>query len=301
MKTRYFQYSYIALVIFYIALVALTPVDTQTMSRYNLSEPVVRLIGLSVSIPLTLIWLVALYGYSRFKSYAELIVDEKEGEAFGAIANGLMALVVSLPVISLASMMLNRISENSPNLETVTTIVGSYLPIVFQLAAFVLLAHGAIKLLSTVKPKHNITHSPAVMFGIIAFTSIFTYIIVARPFGGTVAENYAMPAWLVTVSIIVPLTFAWYMGGLAIYSLYVYRHKTRGIVYRRMLNSLVAGLGTIVMLSIIIQIVVSIAEQLTRLNFTPLLGIIYLLIAFYAVGYGLVAKGAHQLRKIEEV
>jgi hypothetical protein len=51
----------------------------------------------------------------------------------------------------------------------------------------------------------------------------------------------------------------------------------------------------------VLQFLTTITEQLNRLNLAPLLIVLYLLIAFYAVGYALVARGAKKLKKIEDV
>jgi hypothetical protein len=301
MMMKRFQYVFIALVLAYLLLTFFTPIDPATTARYGLSEFQVRLIGMSVSVPIALIWLVALYGYTRFQAYSELIRKEKEGKAFREITKGIMVLTLSLPATALLTSLLRRIAVDVPEVLQILPISRSVAPLMFQLFAFSLLASGSAMLLNTVKPKVSVVFPPSVVLGLIAIVSIFTYIITARPFGGSVYENYQMPEWLVVIAIVIPFLYAWQQGALAIYKIHLYRKHSVGVLYRRMLTSMVAGLSAIVASAILIQVFGSISQSLQRLNFTPLLIIVYGLILLYGVGYVLLARGARQLKKIEEV
>lgn len=302
MRIKRFQYLFLMLVVGYILLTLVTPIDAATTARYHLSEMQVRMIGLTISVPLALIWLVALYGYTRFKTYAETIAKEKEGKAFSEIAKGIMVLALSLPLTSIISSLLRQLALAQPDMATAVSIGRTYLPIIFQIIAFMYLANGAAKLLDTLRPKFSRKpYSPAIVLAFISFISLFTYVIVARPLGGTVEANYAMPAWAVVLTVVIPLIFAWYHGAIAIHQLYIYRKKVMGSLYQHMLTDLVAGLAMIAGIAIMVQILASISESLSKLNFTPILMMVYILLALYAVGYGLLAKGARRLKKIEEV
>lgn len=296
-----FHYLYLILVLGYLLLTMLTPVDAAAMQRYHLSEPQLRLLGMTVSIPLAVIWLVALYGYTRFQAYSDTIAKAKEGKAFKEITKGLMILALSLPATALASSILRLITSDHTGLTGYAVIGRSYLPLIFQLLAFSLLASGSAKLVKLLKPKVTRTIADWVIIGLIAAASLFAYLIVARPFGGTVADNYSLPAWVVVLTLVIPFLFAWYKGGLAIYQLYLYQRRVNGPLYRRIVADLVAGLSTITIIAILIQALVSVTEKLNRLDFTPLLTLVYALVFLYAIGFGLVARGARQLKKIEEV
>ena len=301
MRMKRFQYLYIVLVLGYLLLTLLTPVDPATTQRYHLSELQVRLVGMTVSVPLALIWLGALYGYTRFQAYSQAIAKEKEGKAFQEITRGIMLLALYLPFTSISSSLVRWMTLENPGLATYGVIGKSFVPVVFQLLAFSFLASGSAKLLKLLRPKVTIRYTDYAIAGMIFLASMFTYIVVARPFGGSVANNYALPAWLVVLTIVIPFLFAWYKGALKVYQIYLYRKHVVGNLYREMLKNLVAGLSTIIVSAILIQVLASVSASLTRLNFTPLLILVYVLIAIYAVGYGLLARGARQLKKIEEV
>jgi hypothetical protein len=294
-----FHYLYIVLVLGYLLLTLLAPVDAATMHRYHLSESQIRLIGLTVSIPLAAIWLTALYGYSRFQAYTDVIAKEKEGPAFKEITQGIMILALSLPASSLVSVIIRQITSDPSGTSAYATIGKSFIPMIFQLIAFTLLAAGSSKLLKMLRPKVVMRHADWVIFSMILVASLFVYLVVARPLGGSVLETYAMPAWAIVILLVVPLLYAWYKGVLAVYQLYLYQRRVAGHVYRRMLIDLVGGLAAVIITSILIQAFVSLSESLNRLNFTPLLIIVYVLVVCYAIGFGLLARGARQLNKIE--
>ena len=296
-----FQYLYIILVLGYLLLTLLTPIDPATAQRYHLSEMQLRMISMTVSLPLAAIWLVALYGYTRFQAYTEAIAKEKEGTAFKEITLGIMILALYLPVASITTALLRSLALSYPAFASYMVIGRSYIPVIFQVVAFSLLASGSAKLLQLLRPKITLRYADYVMAGLVFAASVFTYIIVARPFGGSVSENYALPTWAVVMTLVAPFLFAWYKGGLAVYQLYLYRKHASGHLYRHMFKNLVAGLAAITVTAILIQVVSSVSVGLTKLNFTPLLILVYVLIALYAVGYGLLARGARQLKKIEEV
>jgi hypothetical protein len=301
MRTTRFQYFFIALVLFYLLLTFFTPIDPATTARFGLSEFQVRLIGMSISIPMAGIWLIALYGYTRFQAYSDMIRKEKEGKAFQEITKGLMILTLSLPTATLITAILRRVALDVPSVGTIVPFGRSFAPMLFQVFALSILASGSLRLLGTLKPKVKVKYTRSIIVGLIAVCCIFTYVITARPFGGSVSENYAAPEWLVIAALVIPFLYAWQRGAVAVYNFYLYKKHVHGPVYSKMLTNLVSGLSIIILSSIFIQVVTSVSQNFQRLNFTPILISVYVLIFVYGVGFVLLARGARQLRKIEEV
>lgn len=301
MKSRTLVYAYILVVVAYLATVLFFPLDPTALERYNISSIQLRLIGLSMAIPLILVWFMSLYGFLKFRSYANLITKEKEGPAYDKLATGLMVLSFSLPANSLIAAVLNYFALEYPGFADVALILRNYSSLLSQLAAFYILSQGAALLVATLKPKVKIIHSRGVVASIIAFSSLFTWLSMASPFGGSPVDTYQMPELVVILTLVIPYLITWYVGLLSAYRLSVYYHKINGEIYKKCLSKLVAGIGVIIGLSIAIQLLVSVSEKLSRLNFTPLLLLVYLLVGIYVVGFGLVAFGARQLKKIEEV
>lgn len=295
-------YLFIALAAVYAAMVLILPADPATLERYDITQAGARLLNLTVILPAEAIWFAALYGYIRLKSYTRLIGGSAEGSPFNRLADGLGILALSLPLRSVVSAVLNHLAVNDPGLDAVATVVSNYTGLALSLVSFMLIASGARGLLLSLRSRNR--DGPVSNYAVLALillSSIFTWLILSGPAGsGAVTEAYQTPPWVVILTLAVPYLFAWYQGALATYRLYIYKNRVGGHLYRRAFGNLSAGIGLILFLSILIQLVTTVSERLNRLELTPVLLLIYLLVLLYAVGFGLVARGAKQFKKIEE-
>lgn len=302
MKNKPYTYLFLILVTLYLGMVVRLPSDPVALERYHITQSKAHLLGLTIAIPLTLVWLAALYGFLRFKSYADTVSETREGLPFRYLANGLMVLAFSLPITSIISSLLTYMAVHNRDLLPLATIMRNYLNLIFPLIAFTLLAKGADGLVKFLRPIKTLPYPRYSSLGLIIASSLYTFLIIGRPWGGAGGDMvYFLPTWVVVLTIAIPGLYIWHKGALAAYRLYIYKQKVKGVVYKNSFSDLLMGLGTIVVLSISLQIMLTLSERLNRLHLTPLLIIIYILVATYAVGYGLVARGAQQLKKIEEV
>ncbi|HSX43684.1 MAG TPA: hypothetical protein VLE69_00065, partial [Candidatus Saccharimonadales bacterium] len=64
---------------------------------------------------------------------------------------------------------------------------------------------------------------------------------------------------------------------------------------------LALGLGVVVGFLMVLRYLVALTTTLDNLALKYLLLVVYLLLIFIAIGYGLIASGAKRLKKIEEV
>jgi hypothetical protein len=129
---------------------------------------------------------------------------------------------------------------------------------------------------------------------------MYAWLITTRQQGGVASDPYHMPDWLIILTLVIPYTFIWCIGIQASVWLYKYRTSVKGFIYRRALVNLSQGVGVIIVVSVLLRFLTTLTEQLNRLNVTPLLMVLYLLILLYAIGFGLVARGAKKLKQIEE-
>jgi len=136
--------------------------------------------------------------------------------------------------------------------------------------------------------------------GPIILASVYTWLITTHGPGVAPDKSFYLPDWVIVFTLAVPYTFIWCVGFNAVYQLREYKNGVKGTIYKRAFENLSKGFGVIILLSITIQFITTLAAQLSRLNLTPLLLVVYLLILLYAVGYGLVARGSNKLRGIEE-
>lgn len=292
---------FIILLLGYIIIAFTLPTDPQVLERYDITQKGARFLNLTIVLPLSAIYLVALYGFQRFNDYAISVRKTKEGPHLEKIANGLMVLAFSLPVLSIVGSLFNYLKYRNPEFLPMATILRNYLTLVFAFTAILLIAKGSQGLFDTLKSKKVIARSHYALAGIIALTSIYTWLITSQGPAAKTGQGYFLPDWLVIATLAIPYIFIWCEGVKASIHLSEYKGSVKGIIYKRAFDNLSKGIAAIIVVSVFIQFITTLSEKLSRLNLTPLLLVIYVLIVLYAIGYGLVARGAKRLKQIEEV
>lgn len=296
---RLYIWTFVLLLAIYIGLVFVLPIDPQVLERYRLSPLKAQMLNLTVVVPIALIYLSAMYGFLRVHSYAHSIRDSKEWPYFRRIAYGLTVLGFSLPITSIFNSLSSYILLSQPQFTEEVAIVRNYVALAFTLAAMLLIAHGARGLCNMLKRRRPALPPPSLYssLGPISIASIHTWLITSQTSGATASY---LPNWLLVTTLAVPYAFTWWIGLQAVSDLLRYRKRVRGVIYQLAIDSLAKGVAVIIGTSVLIRLLTTLSGPLNRLHLTPLLGLIYALIAIYAVGYGLVARGARKLRHIEE-
>lgn len=298
-KNEKYIYWFAAASIIYLAISLSIPSDSDTLTRYDITQTQARLLGLTITLPILAIFSVALYGFIRCKGYADSIRKTPEGPAFAKLATGLMILVFSLPISSSVSSILNYIAMERPSLLNEAAIIRNYISLGFQFTAFVYIARGADLLVNTL----NRPALPRPRFGLlgtITLTSVFTWLIAIRPSTAEGNATYYLPDWLIITTLAIPYLYAWCRVLMALYHIHQYRKFVKGTIYKAALKNLTTGLGAIVVISIMIQLITTLSARLVQLSLQPVLMILYVLVALYAIGYLYVARGAKKLKLIEE-
>ncbi|HJQ08752.1 MAG TPA: hypothetical protein VJ836_04710 [Candidatus Saccharimonadales bacterium] len=303
MGKKHYLYVFLGLIALYAVLVFTLPSDPRILEKYHLTQGGVRLLILSIVIPIIAIWLSAFYGFAKIKEYAQSVKDTSEGKPFESIANGLMVLVFSLPLLAAASTALTYFAYRDAAFLPTSTIFRNYLTILSALAAFYLIGKGAEALATPVKNNVKKFDHQTWTTGFIIFSSLFTWMVISHQpdWGDHRSGAYYLPDWLVVLTIVIPYLYIWYRGLLAAYCIYYYQKKVRGTLYKRALSYFSAGIAAVIGLLIATQLLAVFSERLNRLDLTPLLLIIYVLVGFYALGYGLIAKGVKKLKSLEDV
>lgn len=301
-KRAYQLYSYVCLIVIYLALTFLVAPDPAILQHYHLSVTHYRVILATVAVPLVIIWLIAFYGFTKLQAYADTIKSNKDGKYVTKLTWGVTFLVFQLPIVSVCGDLLNNIGQDHSRLEPTTTIIAHYVRLVLPLVAFLFISYGARGLTEIVKrrPTQRATHILAL--SIIVIGAGFTYF----AFHGLSVSpanqaQYYLPNWLVFFTLVVPYIYTWFIGLLAAYEVYLFHKKVPGILYRRGWELLAGGIGWIILISILYQYLTILSSHLTRLKVNALLLVVYAAIVLLAVGYILVAAGARKLQKIEEV
>lgn len=300
MKKIYY-WGYFTLLTAYVMLSVMLPPQPVIFERFDITVLQARLLSLTVVIPITFIYLLALYGTVWLKSFAVAIRDTKEWQAYDQIANGLALWAISLPLQSIFSSLTNYIAVENPAWLEEVVITRNYLRVVVTVIAFTLIARGAERLVKTVRTRPTFDRPLVSLFGTITLTTFYIWLIVSRHQVELATPIFYQPDWLIIITQAIPLLFVWARGLRATYYLYLYREKVGGKVYRRSIDLLTKGVVLIIFIAIAIQLIVTASSRLVSLNLTPALSLVYLLVIGYAIGYTCVAIAAKKLKMIEEV
>lgn len=300
MGKRLYWYIFLGFIAIYIAMVFGVPPSPDILERYNIGAGAARLLNLTVVAPLVAIWVTAFFGASRMKDYAVAVRTGEEGSSFNALATGLMFSVMSFPLNSAVSSGLSYLAQRNPDLLPVTTITRNYLALALSLIAFFFIGKGATSLAKLVRKRTITVNRDIWTAAAIVVSCVFTWLIISQHTGGS-TDAYFLPDWLIILTIAIPYLYIWYRGALAAYCIYYYHQNVKGAIYKRALVYCAAGIATVISTSVFIQFILVFAERLNRLQLTPVLLIIYFLILLYAMGYGLIAKGAKKLKTLEEI
>jgi len=299
--TRIYVAIFVILTIAYLVETILPKPDKAILTHYHLSHASYYWLIDPLAIVLVLIWLVSLYGSLRVKAYARVIDGSKDGKGMNLIGNGLLTQTISLPIISNLSYILNHTAKNHPGLQPTATIIINYISLGLMAAAFILVFAGGQKLFKLV-PSRTRQLPRIVWQGVfILASSLYTYLVIIQPIHHPLDRRaYFLPDWLLVLTIAAPYIFFWYLGVNGAYNMYLFSRNIKGSIYKDALSFLASGVALVVLASVITRIITSLSSRITSLKITPILLIVYGLLAVIAAGYILIAIGAKKLRKIEE-
>lgn len=302
--------SYILLVIFAIIYVLFSLFlhgEAETLTRYNLTPDQARNLRLSVILPYIGIWFFAFFGFVRLKNYSQTIRKNEDGRSLSLIADGLFVLSIGLAISAILSRVLTYIGSTSPHLIPLTTIIGTYIDIIIGLVSMSLIYKGAQRLVNLAKgDRNNPIQAYSVMIGWVVLTSSYAYLTLTNPARQFPTPEinraaYYLPDILLVTTVVIPFFIIWYRGLLAAYYIYIYRKDVRGTIYRKALGYLASGIMCVVLSRIAVRYLTSLNTIVATWTLRYLLIFVYCLLILIAVGFGLIARGANKLKKIEEV
>jgi hypothetical protein len=305
MQKKYYTLLLIFLAI-YITLSWITPVKEAVLDHYHITAVQLKLISLSLIIPVAAIWFIAFYGFINFKSYSQIIKDEVDGKGLDKIASGLSILAMGMVVTSILSAATSYWTATHPEHIPAGVIVRNLVSVVIAVSAYSLMYKGATILRNTTKTRENSVRRIAFYITYAAFALGYAYLTLNRDDKRIAATelrrgSYYLPDWLIIAAVVVPYLVAWLLGIVAVVNLGDYKHNVKGIIYKEVLAKLSMGIAVVVLAAIGVQILGFISESFLEASLQKILGIIYLLLAFIAAGYVLIAIGAKKLKKLEGI
>jgi hypothetical protein len=292
-------YSY-ALFVATAILVTLLPVPAKAMLvKYHLNAADARLLYLSLLLPTFIMWFALFYGYGKLQGYGQLIKGNRDGKQVAKLADGLLALALGLPLSTVIGSILTLIARQYPSFTIAATVIPNYFDIVYVLVAFAYINMGArgLNALSRNRPGFAIGHT---VIAVVIVLGVIFCDLIARA-NHSITATYHLSSTLVMLTFAIPYMYIWFLGLYAIAEMYAYSKQLAGVVYRKGWNRLAAGLGSVIILDIVLQYLNTLSTWLNDLNLAGLLLLLYVLLFLLAGGFIVVALGTKDLMKIEEV
>lgn len=275
------------------------PPDPQTLHQLHITSEVYRIAIVVLLVPYGIIWYAAFYAFAKLKEYTSAIKGFEDGNAFHSITTGMGVLAFGLVLPTAIDLILNDIAMHHHGFTPASVIIDNYMGVVVALVSFLFINHGTNLL--TLLNKRRPTLNGIWLFGLlfIALASIFTYLVIS--YHAKHDHVYYLNTFLLITTFIIPALFAWFVAILSAYEFGIYAKFAKGMVYRRMLRQFSYG--------IVIAIFASVASEFADNTFAAKVShsLGYTLLAEYALliilGAGLVlmALGAKQLKKIEDI
>lgn len=305
-KTRAIASTFIILAVIYMVQTFFTGIFPTDSPRYGLNEAQLRTINFMLALPFILIWAIAYRGYRRLSEYTQTIKGERDGFALSAITNGICILALWLPLYIIMNNLVKSMYDANPALAPLLVQVENYANVVVLGIGFVLLFIGGRRL-KTLIPFPRITQRMRAVIAVVAgLFALYVPLVFNDPslriaVAGLQTASYYQPDWLIFASLVMPRIVTWLLGVWTVITIYMYAKQIGGDIYRRSLSGLAYGLGTVIASIIAIAYIQSVSVQLVGASLGMVLLIIFALLVLLAIGFVLIAHGAKNLQRIEEV
>lgn len=303
LDSRFIAGLFALLVLVYLGFSLLVAPSAAALKTYHLSVAGARAITISFVVPLVLIWTAGLFGSLKLRQYSRVVKGSPESRGLAVLSYGLLILVVTQPFASDLTSLVAQIVKHSPQTLPTLTIINNYIQILLMAAALTVIARGAAHLGALARRRSNESLERQLWaLGLIAVSIFYGYFLVSHRLQGPgPSRQYFMPDWLALLTIAIPYLFFWYKGLYASFCIFKYQRNVRGLIYRHSLLYIAGGIVAVIISSIFVRFLATIADRLTRLSITPVLIIIYVFLGITGLGYILIAWGARKMRRIEEV
>jgi hypothetical protein len=288
----------VCLWVLYLVLYLLAPMDG---TDYHLSYTVFFLLKLTVALPVLGIWMMALFGARRFRRYALLIQDSPDGTALVVVVHGLLIMIFGLIAQSIIGVVLPYLVQTAFLDRAV--FIQNHVPVAMSLVGFLFIFAGSRRLAKSAGLTLSAEHSFGLLMPYLALGAIFGWYFYGH-FERVVTNgvpSFSTGRTMALWTIAFPSVITWLVGVLAVAHIYEYANHVPGNIYRKALRNLVRGIALSLGLSVLLQFLALNLGFFNRLGLGPVLVIVYLLLAFYALGFVFIARGARALMRIEEV
>jgi hypothetical protein len=292
-------YAYIILLVLYATGTLLAAPNKETLHRYHITSQRLRLLDLTIIILYAIIWFCAIYGFYNFRQYYLLIKKTKDGKPLSKVTIGIGFLAFWFPVTTVISTYAGLIVERHTSLAGTVAITENYLSLLMPILGFIFISIGARQLIDIVKQRPSLLGINVLVILLISIG--VTYVYLVSNTHNRLNSIYHLSTLYILMTLVIPYIYMWFMGLLSLYEVFLYRVKIPGILYRESWRLLALGLGSLIVISIIIQYLTTVSERLDKLSLNTVLLVVYGLLILLGIAYILIALGVRNLRKIEEV
>lgn len=303
---------YISVVLVWVVVTTLQVifVNDQLAEQFSVTPDVLRWILALISVPLLTIWLVVLFAIISFSNYADNIQGSADAYGFKYIAYGLSVFLVTSFANSLLSgygVMSLEVSANPLEVQTNLAIASNYLTAISSLLIYWFLLRGGLSLIKTIKAKIPVlTLIFYVVLPVAIFTALYSRLILlneSRYFSVTAgaAPTFGVPDTLLFATLVLPLAVSWLFGAWSIAAYHTFWRKTKGVIYKPIFKRLVIGLGLVIGLSIILQILTQFSGYWDSAGLQSILALVWIVYAILIFAFWQIGKAAQDLNRIETI
>ena len=280
-------------------LLLLLPANTTALHLLHISAQQYKVAAFTLILPYAIIWFSAFYAYAKLQQYAKRLETTRENEAFRQIATGVQVLAWGLPIPFILSLIFSMITDYHPSFKPAQTITDNYIALLVPLVGFTIIGNGTRLLTEIVKVRPSLWGVRIFALIFITLGVLFSHFVVHNHNRG--GNPYYLPVYVLIITFIIPYLFIWFNGLLSAYELQLYAQKIKGVFYTQILRKLAGGFAIVIGGSILLQYVAGVYASKSSADFNTVLFIVYSLLVIQAAGYALIALGAKQLMRIEEV
>ena len=293
-----------ALVVTYAVLSFILPASSITKAMYGLSDTEYSYILFLIRIPILITWCLAFYGYRRLREYAREIAETTEGKDFSHLSTGVGWIAWGYAVPAVIRTILYALANEHPSFLSSALIITNYMYVLVSVVAFTYISSGAHHLAGSANMHLSIRQMRIAIGGLAALGILFCVFVASNLVMTSITNAYNayyLPNWAIWSTIVLPYIFAWASGLFAAMEIMVLARRTKGIIYRRALFLLAAGIVLMIVSLSAAQYFRTIVPRTGHLTIGLSLIATYVIYCVGGVGSLLLAWGAKRLKRIEEV
>ena len=290
---------YLVLLIIAVILVIVVPPAPGTINKFHISLTEYRLAVSTLILPFAIIWFSAFYAYNRMRLYSNEIRRTREGNAFRSISDGIGVLAWGLALTTIISILFTAIANAHSGFTATQIVIVGYLNILVPLIGFTFIGNGTRNLNVIAKLRPSLIGTRVIVFVFLVIGVFYTHLVVVN--SAHRQNTYYLSLYWLLFTFIIPYLYAWFIGLLCANEIRLYAQAIKGIIYKRVLIQLAAGIALVIFGSIVSQFISSVYLTKHSVPLASAFLFTYPVLVIEAIGYGLIAYGARWLKRIEEV